>query len=211
MDNLNIVSLGNYEAVKDNLFIRVMSRDLKKEFLKDKPYRKVADLAIVPYISISKNECAAVTNGLMNSYGITKNELMEQAIKNSERIYPRKCITLSGAIAERQGNNVENASSDNVYVITNSEMVYGASALFYKNTLKDIATMFDGNDFWIVPSSIHEVLVTKSDTIDPESLHSLVKTVNATCVSDNDTLSENPLLYSAKTGTLTLWNKVETH
>lgn len=49
-----------------------------------------------------------------------------------------------------------------------------------------VADKLDG-DYFILPSSVHEVLVlSKHEEIEPEELQSMVRSVNANCLSSED-------------------------
>ena len=83
----------------------------------------------------------------------------------------------------------------------------GASTILYDGLLKDLAVDLDVNEFIIIPSSIHEVLIIPSmnnDTGDYMYYKSLVKEVNNTEVSKEEILSYNIYLYSAKDDKVTM-------
>ena len=64
------------------------------------------------------------------------------------------------------------------YYLTNSNIVNGAATILYPDILKTIGDKFQGN-YFILPSSIHEVLLMKDDgEINVEELQSTVRSVN---------------------------------
>ena len=66
----------------------------------------------------------------------------------------------------------------------------GAGILFCHEYLKAIREKI-GGDFYILPSSIHEVLIVPNDgTVDINDLNSIVQDVNANEVSENDYLAD---------------------
>ena len=82
--------------------------------------------------------------------------------------------------------------------------VNGASALLYGDVLKDFANK-KGTDMYILPSSIHEVILLPSDRInDPTKLLSMVHDVNTTVVSIGDVLSDSVYYYDRKTDHITV-------
>ena len=80
--------------------------------------------------------------------------------------------------------------------MTNSKGINGASVIIYPKILKEISEMI-GGDFYILPSSIHEVLVIK-DNGDKENdeLEKMVREVNESCVLPEEVLSDHVYHYS---------------
>lgn len=69
--------------------------------------------------------------------------------------------------------------------------VFGASALLYDDVMSDIYNQL-GGDYYILPSSIHELLVIKADCDIPfYELKAMVEEVNQTEVSETERLSDN--------------------
>ena len=83
-----------------------------------------------------------------------------------------------------------------MYVATNVQKVWGAGVILYDNLLKTFAEHI-GGDFYILPSSTHEVLFVPAYVgFDAKSLKQMVKEVNATEVSEQEFLSNNIYYYS---------------
>lgn len=90
-----------------------------------------------------------------------------------------------------------------MYILTNEQEVNRASALLYGDVLKDFANK-KGTDMYILPSSIHEVILLPSDRInDPTKLLSMVHDANTTVVSIGDVLSDSVYYYDRKTDHIT--------
>ena len=66
-------------------------------------------------------------------------------------------------------------SGRGMYVLTNSEGAYGASALFYPGVKEKVSEVI-GGDYYVLPSSIHEVLILKdTPDLDSKELVQMVK------------------------------------
>ena len=78
--------------VKDRLIVSLISAERNVDFLKDKPYRMLEDLAIFYKVLISKDAngtgTITVTNNHMEYWGLTEEQLYETAIKNSNVLEP---------------------------------------------------------------------------------------------------------------------------
>ena len=83
-----------------------------------------------------------------------------------------------------------------MYVLTNTSGSLGAAALFYPD-VKEKAAELLGSDYYILPSSVHEViLVPDSAGINAKELCDMVKQANRTVVEEQDILSDNVYHYS---------------
>ena len=84
------------------------------------------------------------------------------------------------------------------------ENEYGASALFYPGFLEQVAKRFRGK-FFILPSSIHELILVPDYVEDVKGLKEIVSDVNdnSDAVTEEDFLSNSVYHYDAKLHRLT--------
>lgn len=80
------------------------------------------------------------------------------------------------------------------YLMSNTEKVNGAAAIIDPNNM-DLARSYMQDDFYILPSSVHEVLLVKQNQMSVEELEDMVKTVNASAVALQDRLSDHVYKY----------------
>ena len=86
-----------------------------------------------------------------------------------------------------------------MFVLSNKDKHHGASAVLNPKVMDEIAEKV-GKDFFILPSSVHEVLiVTGTGQNDLKALESMVQDVNATQVSPAERLSDHVYAYDAET------------
>ena len=92
----DISNITNYDMVKDYLFIRVCN--LEQNDLCDIPHTAVGDLAITYHLVIKSSDtqiCSAkITNNLLHAYGISLEQLHEDARMSSPKIIPPHVQTL---------------------------------------------------------------------------------------------------------------------
>ena len=83
-----------------------------------------------------------------------------------------------------------------MYVLTNQNKLNGASCILYEHLLELFADRL-GADLYILPSSVHEVILipATSDTSFAE-LSRMVKEVNETQVSPEEILSDHVYYFS---------------
>ena len=83
-----------------------------------------------------------------------------------------------------------------MYVLTNLTSCNGAGAMFCDALLEKIQTKLDC-DFYLLPSSIHEVIIVPDEGgFDRSELDEMVKTINATEVNPDDRLADHVFYYS---------------
>lgn len=82
-----------------------------------------------------------------------------------------------------------------LFVLTNEEGLNGAGTVLYEGILDSFSDQIKGG-FYILPSSIHEVLlVPEKEGSDPAALSELVKEVNRTVVDEGEILSDRIYYY----------------
>lgn len=95
-----------------------------------------------------------------------------------------------------ENNNIEYNQEDTMLVVSNQRNINGASCMIYSDLLKDIAEQLNA-DLYILPSSIHEIIIVKNDySYDKKILKDMVKDVNLTQVPLEEVLSDNVYFYS---------------
>lgn len=92
-------------------------------------------------------------------------------------------------------------------VVTNTSAAYGAEQIIKEETWQEIADRFGKKDWYILPSSIHEVIIIPKD-YGPHAKEymDMVKTINATEVAPKDRLSDTVYMYDSNTNEIVLAN-----
>lgn len=99
---------------------------------------------------------------------------------------------------------------DFMFVLTNTAMKYGASAILTDAGRKLILERIPAGKVTVLPSSIHEVIVIPTvEDEDVKVLGRLVQQANKTEISKEDTLSDSIYHYDANTGKLEIAEHVE--
>ena len=87
---------------------------------------------------------------------------------------------------------------EKIFVATVPDKVHGAGVLAYQNFM-DQAAERAGGDFYILPSSIHEVLIVPDNgEMGLKDLEAMVKEVNATQVAPADKLTDSVYHYDSQ-------------
>lgn len=198
----------------DKIVCRLVSYNKNRKLLEDTPHIQFLDMAIIFYCLVLEDEngigSIRITNTLLNSWGLTTKILYKIAIDNTVKLFPKVLCPLKymlRSIIFKNGGSEINVPDytyqDNIvsgedapYILTNSKGVNGASVMLYPDCLKEIGDL-TGNDLYILPSSIHEVLIVPDDgAINPKELESMVNEVNRNCVIHEEILSNNVYHFS---------------
>lgn len=177
----NLPDLTKFENVEDKLFVRLVSGEGKEELKAAVPHRFVEDMLLTYCIHL-QDATVTINNELLKGYGLTEQELHDKALENSQKIFPAEVGDLGTMLG---------TGNDNLTIVTNSTHFCGASAILYPHVLDDIA---QGSRIYLLPSSMHEILVCDS-TSDPEELKKIVVSANATVVEPEDQLSDHVYAY----------------
>lgn len=205
----------DYECVKEKVSYMLVNYDENEDMLQDMPHRKFLDLAIIYYCKVEASPVICgnikVRNEHLKLWGVTEAELYERAEVNTQKLLPVYVADMKKALKdivssascegiEEVADIHENAVSEapGLYVMTNGDGYYGAAAILYNSALKNFAGKMN-KDLYIIPSSIHEVLLLPADCRDDEfvkSMQDMVFEVNTMHVTKEERLSYNIYYYS---------------
>lgn len=200
--DISIEQLVDYDYMKSHLSIRVVGIDENEQWLADKVWEQMGDFAKVCYFDLGEQSggrmSSVVTMRNMALMGVTSEQMMADAQKNlnnKDHVF----MNISAVIAELVGEIQEAAPMEfggpPMYVLTNEERMQGAALIARPDVMKEIGEKM-GCDYYVLPSSIHEVLIVPVDAgIEVEQLSEMVQEVNATEVRREDKLSDKVQYY----------------
>ena len=180
--------------VLSNVFPEVVARE-GNPYLDDKIFLPLLDMAVVFMIGVGENMRAAITRRNFEALGIPLDELEKHARENIK--HKAECIPLTQVLEELMCEKLpEEQGALPIYVVTTPERLYGAGCLFSDKYLESLRMRF-GSDYYIIPSSVHELLILPVGIISPDELYEMNKEVNETKVSDEERLITGIYKYSA--------------
>ncbi|MBR4605317.1 MAG: hypothetical protein IKO41_03730 [Lachnospiraceae bacterium] len=203
-----------WETVRDKVQLRLVNAHKNEQRLADMPHRALLDMQLIYCCDFEDSQIGkgsiTVHDSHMKQWGVTEEDLYEAARVNTRRVSQVRVIPMEKVLMELMGgpgrDDDEGDKFDFDYgcfpmlIVTNRSRVYGACGILYEDVCKKISEAFDG-DFFILPSSVHEVIVLKNEGRGDELLE-MVKEVNATQVDPQDVLSDAVYYYDAKSGTI---------
>lgn len=226
--SFDIDQIFDYESIKNKVYVRVVNAEMNKEMLKALPHMKYYDLAMIVYALIDDDNGIRVTmnvsTGNIKIWNITKEKLFKDAINNTRKKMPPSLTKMSDVMREllaakiRQCgyevgedddmdkmiaeliSEIESSEKEIMYMLTNRNRMDGAVYILFNDILEDIASELQ-SDLYILPSSIHEVLILpKTDETDYEYLCETVNYVNNKDLDPMEVLSESVYIYERGKG-----------
>lgn len=209
--DFSVTDFKDFEQMKEKVVYRLINYSNNQILLADVPHKQYLDLAIVYYLLLHSNEngnaCIMVRNEHLELWDINPETLHAHACQNTPALLPPKIRHMEEMIdsflslhseqddAALFGSYEKDSDPLPMFVLTNERHLNGAAALLYDNLLRDFARSIQEN-FYILPSSIHEViLVPASGILSKASLDLMVRDVNQKEVSPMEQLSNHVYFY----------------
>lgn len=200
--------VNDWDYVKENVFPILLSTEDNRELLQRLVCTQILDLSVAYIIRFQMmNDCvgtAKINRNMLEVYGITTEQLHNQAMENLRRdgyeFQNIESIIKSMARPDEEENARRCTKQERVmHVLTNPSRTYGAAGILDKELLKDFA---GGHDYYILPSSVHECIFVPvtDDGFGKEDLDCLVTEINASKVSPEERLADHSYYYDAGTG-----------
>lgn len=200
------------ENIKENVIPCLINTEKNAEMLKTYPHKDFMDLSVIYRVVIEQNDrgmCSLiVTNDIMETTGLSLEELDEAAMKNTEDDY--HALGLLKLAAQMEGICLDNFPSDAddipevAYVLTNAHYKFGSSVMLHSKYLKEIADRLK-SDLCVIPSSVHEVIVLDANAVDDvDGYKQFITGVNKEIIKDTEVLSDTMYKYVRATGELTI-------
>ena len=215
--DLDTECFKSYEKMKHRIAFKLINLEMNGELLKNLPYKKFLDLAVVYYLVIhDKNKrlaTALINNDHLEAWGVDTDTLDDQAALNTPELFPatirpiekvlekitfgqmESCVDETAAVTKECDDHFCDISNTedpcrSMFVLTNTSGINGAACMLYKKPLKLFGQKIK-RDLFILPSSVHEViLVPRSEGLKKDDLAEMVREINKTEVSPNEILSD---------------------
>ena len=230
--DFDVSKITDFDQVKDHIAARVVGIEDNSDLLDQRPHAVMDDLAVTYCVMLGEDANGSmsvpITNQLMETWGVTQEELHDLAKANQDELTPSTFKSMNEVMAEMMipqmmsdmGVDRETAQEmiesmmppeDKMYVLSNEQKLNGAAALL-DDKMMDQITEKVGGDFYILPSSVHEVLIVPADAgMDLKDLEAMVQEVNETQVAPQDRLSDHVYQYDNDTHEVFRADRAEEH
>ena len=204
--------LEMYDKIKGDLFIRLLNIERNKEDLADSVYRSVGDIALVLYARMGEldgcNTSIKIKQHILAKWEKDARLVFENALLNTYFLSPPRIYCWEKLLCnpDYEGENFMNLFSDFEIkkdslgnCLSTTMRTYGAVAVFLPGVADRIGDLMGGG-FYMVFTSIHEVMIHNDRSSDPEDLKKVLKETVESTTPKEDFLTYYIYHYDPKTG-----------
>ena len=212
---IDTMSVLSKENILNSTYLMVINAKSNQKLLSETPHYYIAEgeLAVIPRLNISitdKSGFIILKNDLLPKLQMTGDEILQVAKINTSEQNLFEINSLLSETMQAMTDNGEDIADDfsdfftestpKAFVVTNKDKKLGACCLACPEVIGTAIEKM-GFDCYILPSSIHEViLVEKSgESEDLEYLRDMVNQVNRQSVPAAEILSDKVFVYNQKT------------
>lgn len=223
----------DYAKVKKRLSLKLVGREKNKAMLAEMPYKEFLDMAVIFYCLVDSPIAGAaailIKDAHMKNWGVTVEQLYEDALSNAECMLPGSIRSMEELIsrmmletdipecewkkeAKEDFPGLEGAEEESrgcrqapLLVLTNNRRYLGAACILYRGLLAGFAKK-SGKNFYILPSSVHEVILLPEEKVkNSENLIQMVTEVNRTQLAPEEVLSDTVYYYDRESGEISIF------
>lgn len=234
MESPDVDFYRDYESVKRRLALKLVNREKNKEMLAEMPHRDFLDMAVIFYCLVDSPRAGTaailIKETHMKNWGITAEDLYEDALTNAEKMLPGTIRTMEELLsrmvledeipvwewrAEKQEDfpKLEGAMEESTsvgeipfLVLTNTRRYLGAACILYRGILERFAKKL-GENLFILPSSVHEVILLPETKVDSsKNLLRMVIEVNRTQLAPEEVLSDTVYYFDRESGEISIYD-----
>ena len=202
--DVDISFFTDYKQVRERICYRLIGRENNEKLLEDIPYIEFYDLAICFFYAYEGEELGEgsilIRKSHIETWNVTISELFDRATVNTPKLFPWECQKIDALLeepVEMAGNGEISRILQEVpmRVLSNQKRIYGAGCILYPGVLQQLAVEQGGN-YYILPSSIHEVILLKDlGNEDEDRLKWMIYHINREAVENEEVLSDSLYYY----------------
>ena len=150
----DLEALTDYSQMKGKLAMEVVSAERNAELLETVPHKNMEDMAIVYRFVLDTVEAGRgsilVTNKMLDNYGITAEQLHNDAMEIAPEVRPAVIKGMSEVLADMMGAEQAQAlglgpvADEPIFVATVEDQAQGAGILAYQNFMDEAAEKLGG-------------------------------------------------------------------
>lgn len=214
----DVAGLFCWDSVKPRIYAKLVNTGKNERLLRDVPHRQFLDLSLVYYVRTDTEQeethgSILIHYGHMERWEADEDMLFGTAWDNMERTDGMLLEDMDDAIKQllAAGGSTGDfitpglTASPRMYILGSKNRMNGAVQMCSPKALKKAADSI-GSDFWILPSSVHELILVPLYAMEADALElaEIVRGVNDTQVQPDEILSYHVYRYRRNTETLSM-------
>ena len=145
---------------------------------------------------IGKDDGCYATGTLMKvPEGITEDELWEIAKANTMR--NARTMSMPNFLGTTEPDDEEVFEETEIEIVINELEYKGAGAIILTDLFKAYCQKHHILECYVIPSSIHEVLLVRTIVGDADGINNIIRSINETEVAPADRLADHAYIYNA--------------
>lgn len=198
--NADKIIEGLSDGVPDNLQFRLRRPEFRIPISED-----LFDMNVQVVYKLAGKDATlsvAVTTSLLEGWGLPNWEALKSRVSVKQEW---QLISMKDILAKYAKDYPVTPDDVQLYVVTNNSNMDGAAVLLDNDYLNDLHKLF--GDYWILPSSIHDILILPMQTYEKSNgtayaesrnhLLEMIKEVNDTQVTFQEVLSYSLMKYTS--------------
>lgn len=191
-------NITDYEWVKERMTLFAMPyySDTKKDYVTF----RVGCIEVGVRVCVQETEKTigsfGVTNDVLKAIGVSKEQLIEDARANSQAKRKIEFRKLSEAAGDKEAEDLP------AYIASIDRSVggMGGGIIAYDNFVPEVQKLLDNDSFYIVPSSINELIIFPKEVgqSDPRGLNLMLMFSNETVIRREEVLAQNVMFYNGE-------------
>lgn len=203
--------IKDYEKIKERLFIRLMNAERYADDLHDAVYKTLGDIALVLYMKITEYQGSVtstkIRQGILAEWEKDSDEVFKEALLNTYFMSPPRIYRWEQMIfnMEYEGERFMNPGEECLLkkdalgnCLSTSVKTNGAVAVFLPGVAERLAYLLD-SDFYMVFTSIHEVMIHNEQNVDPKDLECVLADTIREATPKEDYLTSKIYQYHRET------------
>ncbi len=214
--DFDITQFMDWEKVKYRVVRKLINYDNNKEFVESMAHKRVEDLAVVYQVLVEDDVVGdayatiAVQNQHLKMWNVELDELDKIADLNTNRLLPFTFQSLAEMIRDMMnGISLPIEVDLPMYYLGNKAKIHGAVNVLNEQAMDYVKELL-GEEYYVIPSSIHEVLLLPYDIgYEYEDLEEMIYETNKSLVDETEILSDNAYVVDAVNHKLVLAKRYE--
>lgn len=207
--------LFDYGFARNFLRLKLVNTARNQALLAEMPHVPFLDLSAVFYLDLGnvgeRKRTIKVNDALHSLWKVPLERMYPDALGNMQKKLPPELRSMHAIMAEMAGlselsellePDKDDGRFPKLYVLSNKEGYMGAASVLCHGVLESCGKKM-GGDYYLIPSSIHEFILTVDPECGVDGLKEMIQSVNSEEVDPEEVLSDHAYFYSVKTGILT--------
>lgn len=155
---VDVAMLTDYDLMKDKLVMEVVSSETNADMLAKIPHKEIEDMAVVYRFVLNSDESGRasvlVTNQMLETMGVTPEQLHADALENSPELKPPVIKGMTEVLAEMMGMTQDDLAQmgmapggdEQMFVATVPDKVHGAGIIAYEGFMDQASERIGGGE-----------------------------------------------------------------